>query len=52
MLPIPAFAARLAFGELADEGLLASTRVEPTKLLASGFEFQFRELRAAFGDLV
>jgi uncharacterized protein (TIGR01777 family) len=52
MLPIPAFAARLAFGELADEGLLASARVEPKKLLASGFEFQFPELGAALSDLV
>jgi uncharacterized protein (TIGR01777 family) len=52
MLPIPAFAARLAFGELADEGLLASARVEPTKLLASGFTFLFPNLGAALSDLV
>ena len=34
-LPLPAFAARLAFGEMADALLLASTRVMPTRLLAS-----------------
>jgi NAD dependent epimerase/dehydratase family enzyme len=52
ILPIPALAARLAFGELADEGLLASARVEPTKLLASGFTFLFPNLGAALSDLV
>ena len=29
----------MALGEMADDLLLASARVEPTKLLASGFEF-------------
>jgi uncharacterized protein (TIGR01777 family) len=47
ILPIPAFAARLAFGELADEGILASARVVPRKLLDSGFQFKYRELRPA-----
>src|SRR6185503_7841354 len=35
LFPMPAFAARLAFGEMADELLLSSTRVEPARLLAS-----------------
>jgi uncharacterized protein (TIGR01777 family) len=52
ILPIPAFAARLAFGEFADEGLLASTRVEPKELLASEFDFKFAQLSAALSDLV
>lgn len=39
VVPVPAFAARLAFGKMADDLLLASARVEPTKLLASGFRF-------------
>ena len=32
LFPVPAVAARLAFGEMADEMLLASTRVAPTRL--------------------
>ena len=37
---VPAFAARLAFGEVADELLLASARVEPARLKEAGFEFK------------
>jgi uncharacterized protein (TIGR01777 family) len=37
---MPAFVARLALGEMADEALLASQRVEPAKLVASGYVFQ------------
>ena len=40
ILPVPASAARLVFGELADELLLASTRVWPGKLVAAGYEFR------------
>lgn len=47
ILPMPTVAARLAFGEMADELLLASQRVKPTKLLASGFTWQWPELEAA-----
>jgi NAD dependent epimerase/dehydratase family enzyme len=39
IFPMPAFAARIALGEMADEMLLSSTRVVPTKLQAAGFEF-------------
>ena len=53
VFPVPAFAARLAFGkEAADELLLASQRVEPSKLRASGFSFRFPELRTALENLV
>jgi len=44
---LPAFAARLAFGEMADNLLLASTRVAPARLLASGYEFRFPKLAEA-----
>ena len=47
LLPLPAFAARLIFGEMADELLLASTRVQPAKLVASGHRFRYPELEAA-----
>jgi len=45
VFPVPAFAARLAFGEMADELLLASQRIEPTKLISSGYPFRFPTLR-------
>jgi len=47
IFPMPAFAARLAFGQMADELLLASQRVAPAKLLASGYAFQWPDLRPA-----
>jgi len=39
-LAAPAFALRLFLGQMADELLLASTRVLPRRLLDSGFEFR------------
>jgi uncharacterized protein len=51
--PVPDFALRLAFGEqAAGELLLASQRVEPAKLVGSGYTFRFRDLRAALKSLV
>ena len=44
IFPMPAFAARIALGEMADELLLASARVEPTKLMATRFGFRHRDL--------
>lgn len=39
VFPLPAFLARTVFGELADELLLASTRVRATRLSEAGFSF-------------
>ncbi len=47
IFPLPAFAARLVLGEMANELLLASAYVTPDRLLATGFEFQFPELEEA-----
>jgi len=47
IFPMPAFAARLAFGEMADELFLASTRAKPVRLLSSGFSFRFPHLEGA-----
>jgi hypothetical protein len=44
VLPMPAFAARLAFGEMADGLLLASARVIPDKLRDAAFTFQHDQL--------
>jgi uncharacterized protein len=52
LFPVPAFAARLAFGEMAQELMLTSQRVVPAKLMASGYTFRFRELRPALDNLV
>ena len=45
VLPLPAFAAKLVLGEMADELLLASVRVKPEKLLSAGFQFQQPDLK-------
>jgi uncharacterized protein len=52
VVPLPAFAARLMFGEMADELLLASARVQPVKLLASGYHFRYPELEGALRHLL
>jgi len=52
IFPVPAAAARLVLGEMADELLLASARVVPQRLNASGYVFQFRDLEAALLDAV
>lgn len=44
---VPAFLLRLVLGEIADEFVLASRRMEPRKLLATNYEFCFPELEAA-----
>ena len=46
-LALPAFAARIAFGEMADALLLASARVLPTRLKESGYQFKFPEVEGA-----
>lgn len=52
LFPMPAFAARLAFGEMADELLLSSTRVEPVRLGEAGFSFAQGDLEAALRQIV
>ena len=47
VVPVPAFAVRLLMGQMGQELLLASQRVEPRRLLASGYQFQFPELDGA-----
>jgi uncharacterized protein (TIGR01777 family) len=52
VFPLPAFAARLALGEMADGLLLASTRVVPAKLAAAGFAFRHADLEPALWYLL
>lgn len=49
---VPAFAARLAFGEMADALLLSSARVEPARLLKSNYQFKHPELEGALRHLL
>ena len=49
---MPAFAARLAFGEMADEMLLGGARVMPVKLQGAGFTFQFPDLESALAHVL
>jgi len=46
-LAVPAFAVRLMFGQMADEALLASARVVPSKLVDKGFRFTTPEIEIA-----
>jgi hypothetical protein len=52
LLAVPAFALRAIAGEMAEEMLLASQRVLPTRLLEAGFRFEDPELEAALRNLL
>ena len=52
LLPVPGFALRLAFGEMADALLLSSTRVAPQALREAGYKFQYAELEPALRHLL
>ncbi|HUR94906.1 MAG TPA: TIGR01777 family oxidoreductase [Gemmatimonadales bacterium] len=52
VVPVPAAALRLAFGEMADVALLSSARVLPARLLESGYSFRYPELEAALRFLL
>jgi uncharacterized protein (TIGR01777 family) len=50
--PLPAWAARLALGEMAQELLLSSIRALPVRLLGSGFSFTHPELAGTLRRLL
>jgi uncharacterized protein len=49
---LPAFAARLAFGQMADEVLLSGAKVSPARLIQSGFKFSFPQLEGALRHIL
>lgn len=51
-VPLPAFAARLLFGELADALFLSSTRVCPQKLIESGYSILYPRLNETLEHLI
>ena len=52
IFPLPAFAARIFFGQMGDELLLSSQRVSPAKLQASDYQFRFTELKRCLETLL
>jgi uncharacterized protein (TIGR01777 family) len=52
LFPMPSFAARLAFGEMADALLLSSAKVEPKRLQESGYRFEFENLQPALAAIL
>src|SRR5580698_5873522 len=49
---VPAFALRIVVGEMADEAVLASTRVLPARLAETGFHFQHARLALTLESLL
>lgn len=52
IFPMPAFAAKLAFGEMAEALLLGSTRVTPKRLTDAGFSFEHPQLSEALSAIL
>lgn len=50
LMPAPAFAIRLALGEMGQELLLRGARVQPRRLLEAGFNFHFTRVEASLND--
>jgi len=49
---MPAFAAKLIFGEMAEELLLASYKIRPKRLTDAGYEFRHRTAQEALKDII
>ena len=47
IIPAPAFALKIAFGEMANETILGSQRATPNKLIQSGYPFLHQRLEEA-----
>jgi uncharacterized protein len=52
VFPMPGFAVKLLFGKMGETILLGSQRVESAKLLASGYRFQFPQLRISLQEIL
>jgi len=52
IMPLPAFVARLLFGEMADALLLSSARVIPKKLVEANYKFKHDTLQSALEDIL
>jgi uncharacterized protein (TIGR01777 family) len=52
LFPMPAVAVRLVFGQMGTELFLASQRVEPAKLIGSGYQFRYPDLRQTLEEIL
>jgi NAD dependent epimerase/dehydratase family enzyme len=52
LVPVPAFGLRALFGAMADELLLASARVVPSRLIESGYLFRHPNLQGALESIL
>lgn len=52
IFPVPAFVVKAAFGEMGEATLLGSQRVEPARLVGTGYPFAFTDLRASLEHLL
>ncbi len=52
VLPVPGFALKVVFGEMAQHLLLTGQRVVPKRLLEVGYTFEHPDLRAALQDAI
>jgi uncharacterized protein len=52
IFPLPEFAVKLVFGEMGEEVLMGSQKVEASKLISSGYPFRYRELRASLESIL
>ena len=52
LLPVPAWVVRLAMGEMGEDLLLSSTRVEPVRLLQTGYQFHHPTIESAFEHML
>jgi uncharacterized protein len=52
IFPVPAFVAKLAFGEMAQDLLLSSFRMQPAKLIAAGYNFAYPDLESSLRHLL
>jgi len=52
IFPAPAFALRLALGEMADALLLSSQRVAPSRLEQQGYRFLYADLASALKSVL
>jgi uncharacterized protein (TIGR01777 family) len=51
-LPVPGFALRILFGQMAEELILSGQRALPKRLLEAGFAFRYPEVDMALRDIV
>ncbi|HVI10494.1 MAG TPA: TIGR01777 family oxidoreductase [Candidatus Binatia bacterium] len=52
IFPLPAFVVKTLLGEMGEELLLSSQKVEPTKLISSGYPFRYRDLQSSLSALL